>query len=86
MDKSGGFLNYVRRVVKPFPQWTDVSEWFLRPDGTVPRLSKHYQLVEGIGCLLRKKNGRYLVTMQPGRSEVKTKQVQQFITPPHGDF
>lgn len=86
MNKSEGFLNMCLRVAKPFPEWTEITDWFRHEDGRVPRLSKHYKLVAGIGCMLRRKKHRLYISLMPGRSAVIQKHTQQFITPPHGDF
>lgn len=85
--ESGGFVTLCREVARPFPQWVDITTYFMRPDGTLnDNIGPYRKLARTAGCVIRRKNGRILVALEPGRSEAKQRQSKFYITPPHGDF
>lgn len=85
-SEGGGFMDLIREVAKPFPEWTEISDYFRRPDGTVwCNVGGYKKRAAEAGCLLRIRNWRVYVTLRPGLSQPIKPYPKQYISPPHGD-
>jgi hypothetical protein len=66
---GSGFLAMIKEVAKPWPNWTDITDYFTAANRL--NIGGYRQNLRPLGAILRRKNHRILVTLMPGVETLK---------------
>lgn len=68
--KPSGFVAILRERAKPFPEWTDITDYF----GGYLNIGPYRTLAKTYGCLLRRKESRVYCCIAPFAVPTATKE------------